>query len=217
LIGYLGTLFTWTLARSDEGVRHAQTLQLEQAKQQASESLEHKKLEGTLILDAMRTGEGPEKAQRAAANLLLLADAKLVTFDQETQERLKKWRGDAAPGLPSPVKPSDVEAIDFGSDDYIGISRGKAKTSIATGTIETYERLDDLLDDLQGKYPDEKMLKRQPPLTLAFDFDRVPEENRHVTISGWLYAAKKEADNDFHLIVGTNPAVNPIRYMNMGT
>jgi len=103
-----------------------------------------------------------------------------------------------------------------GPDDYIGTDRGKAKTSIATGPLTTYPALGDLLDDVLGSFPDQKMLNRDPPLRKDFDFDRAPEENRNVTVSAWLYAIKKEAnDNDYHLIAGSDPNVAPIRYMNM--
>jgi hypothetical protein len=107
LVGYLSTLITWSLGRSDEEIRHKQTLELEKVKQRATEKLEQTKLQGTLILDAMKTGDGPEKAKRAAANLLLLVDAKLLTFDEETEKRLKDRAGDVAPGLPSPVQASE--------------------------------------------------------------------------------------------------------------
>jgi hypothetical protein len=110
LVGYLGTLITWSLARKDEQTRHGQTVDLEKQKQKAMEQLEKTKLQGTLILDAMKTGEGPEKAKRAAANLLLLADAKLVTFDRETTKTLKERAGDVGPGLPSPA--SHPELLD---------------------------------------------------------------------------------------------------------
>jgi hypothetical protein len=212
LAGYLGTLVTWSLARMDEANRHARTLELEQAKQQATENLERQKLAGTLILDAMKTGEGPDHSRRAAANLVLLADAKLVSFDEDALSKLKSRAGDVGPGLPSPVRTSSVEPLDFGPDEYVGRDRGKAKTSIAAGPIKAYESLGDLLDELPS---DTKMLTRDPPLKRDTDFDRVPEENRNVTIRGWLYAAKKEADNDFHLIVGTDPSKESIRYMTM--
>jgi hypothetical protein len=201
LIGLVGTLATWWLAKNAEGLRAKETLELEKTKEQ-----------GTLILDALRTGEGPDHSQQAAANLLLLADAKLVPFDDDALNKLKKWAGNVGPGLPSPVKPSVFEPLDFGSDDYSGTSRGKAKTSIADGPLKTYESLGDLLGDLP---PDEKMLNLSPPLKNDFDFDRVSEEKRNVSISGWLYAAKKEHDNDFHLVVGTDPNKEPIRYMTM--
>jgi hypothetical protein len=101
LIGYLGTLINWSFARSDERDRHNDTLELEAAKQRASEQLEQKKLQGTLILNAMKTGEGTDQAKRAAANLLLLADAKILAFDAETLTRLKERAGDVGFGLPS--------------------------------------------------------------------------------------------------------------------
>jgi hypothetical protein len=103
-----------------------------------------------------------------------------------------------------------------GPDDYIGNDRGKAKTSIASGAVETFDTVDDLLNDLASKSPDSAMLNHDPPLQEDFDFDRVAEENRRVTVSGWLYAIKKEAnDNDYHMIVGTSPDGGSIHYMNM--
>lgn len=34
----------------------------------------------------------------------------------------------------------------------------------------------------------------------------MPEEQRNVTVEGWILAVGKEKDNDFHLIVSTDPA-----------
>jgi hypothetical protein len=127
-----------------------------------------------------------------------------ITWSQEPVEEFERravFPPDAAPP---------------GPDDYIGTDRGKAKTSIAPGPHETFATVGDLLDDLEANSNDSKMLNYTPPLRRDFDFDRVKEENRNVTVTGWLYAAKKEDnDNDFHLIVGTDPNGGTIRYMNM--
>jgi hypothetical protein len=103
-----------------------------------------------------------------------------------------------------------------GRDDYIGHDRKAAKTSIAAGAPKRYAALGDLLDELQRDFPDDRMRNRSPRISKAEDSDRVAEEKRNVTVTAWLYAAKKEAnDNDFHLIIGTDPEASPIRYMNM--
>src|SRR5205807_1374236 len=36
---------------------------------------------------------------------------------------------------------------------------------------------------------------------MAWDFDRVAEEQRNVRVTAFLFAVTKEGDNDFHLIV----------------
>jgi hypothetical protein len=64
--------------------------------------LERKKQEGTLILEAIRTGTGGiEREKQAAANLVFLADAALVNLDKEQLKRLREKAGDATPSLPS--------------------------------------------------------------------------------------------------------------------
>jgi hypothetical protein len=123
LFGYLSTLFTWYLAQRDEQARYTRTLDLEKVKQQATETLEKQKqqatetlekqkLHGMLILDALRTGEGSEKAKRAAANLLLLDDAKLVSFDEATKQRLRNRAENVGAGLPVPGQPARPEPLD---------------------------------------------------------------------------------------------------------
>jgi hypothetical protein len=111
--------------------------------------------------------------------------------------------------------PLPLEAARAGPDDYIGHDRKAAKTSIATGPHKSYAALGELLDELQQQAPDQAMLSHDPPITRDPDSARVAEEDRNVTVPAWLYAAKKEAnDNDFHLIIGTDPRAAPVRYMN---
>lgn len=64
--------------------------------------LERKKQEGTLLLEAIRTGaNGKEREQQAAANLVFLAEAGLVTLGKEQLGKLRQKAGDATPSLPS--------------------------------------------------------------------------------------------------------------------
>jgi hypothetical protein len=63
--------------------------------------LERKKQEGTLVIEAIRTGaSGKEREQQAAANLVFLADAGLVNLGKEQLEKLRQKAGDATPSLP---------------------------------------------------------------------------------------------------------------------
>src|SRR3954470_2927975 len=65
--------------------------------------LERKKQEGTLVLEAIRTGaNGKEREQQAAANLVFLADAGLITLGKEQLSKLRERGGDAIPSLPAP-------------------------------------------------------------------------------------------------------------------
>jgi hypothetical protein len=47
------------------------------------------------------------------------------------------------------------------------------------------------------------------------DSKRVKEEKRNVRVRAFIYAASREDDNDFHLIVGRDPDQQPSVYMTM--
>ena len=49
---------------------------------------------------------------------------------------------------------------------------------------------------------DQFMRSYNPPITEDADSDRVQEEKRNVSVTAFLYATKKEADNDYHMILG---------------
>lgn len=62
------------------------------------------------------------------------------------------------------------------------------------------------LKALIATFPDDsKMIKHKPPIKGDAASNRVPEERRNVRVSAFLYAASREDDNDFHLIIGTDP------------
>ena len=95
-------------------------------------------------------------------------------------------------------------------DDFAGVKRAAAKTSVSEQPTTEYETLEKLLGDLPG---DEAMRNHQPPIATSPSSGRVAEEDRNVTVRAWLYALKKEKDNDFHLIIGTDPNANAIQYL----
>ncbi len=51
-------------------------------------------------------------------------------------------------------------------------------------------------------------------ISKAADSGRLPEEQSVVIVRGFLYAASRESDNDFHCIVGSDPGPST-RFMNV--
>ncbi len=90
-------------------------------------------------------------------------------------------------------------------DDYEGNDRAAAKTTVSNANTEEFGSLRDLLASL----PSDKSMREdhEPPLRKDADFGRVDEEQRNVTVEAWLYAAKHEDDNDFHLLLGNTDSV----------
>lgn len=97
-------------------------------------------------------------------------------------------------------------------DSYAGTSRKAAKLSIADASLETFSDLKSLVASLT---PDNAMIAHQPRIRTDATSNRVAEEKRNVRVRAWLYAASKEADNDFHLIIGSDPQAKPITCMTM--
>ena len=88
---------------------------------------------------------------------------------------------------------------------FMGSARKVAKTSISDAEVTTFASLDDLLATLPL---DSKMRKK--PLKNS---PRVEEEEKNVTVTAFLYATKKEDDNDFHVIMGSSASVDDAQFM----
>src|SRR5262249_42444455 len=114
------------------------------------------------------------------------------------------------PGVPSAL--AAPPRTSFEDEEFTGVQRKVAKTSIAKAPTETFDTLDDLLVTLPA---DAKMTKHKQPISKAASSDRVAEEKRNVTVTAYLYAASREADNDFHLIIGGDPDDEDRLYMNV--
>ena len=98
------------------------------------------------------------------------------------------------------------------SDTFAGSARKAAKLSIATGAVEP---LGDVNAIVASLVPDDQMINHNPPITTDPSSGRVDEEQRRVGLKGFLYACSREADNDFHMIVGEDPNSNVEVYMTM--
>jgi len=96
-------------------------------------------------------------------------------------------------------------------DRFRGTARKAAKLSVANANIENFADLRDLIATLQ---PHNEMVNHNPRITTSRDSNRVAEEKRNVRVRAFLYAASRENDNDFHLIIGRDPDEDEM-YMNV--
>ncbi|HZD93045.1 MAG TPA: hypothetical protein VE133_02255 [Candidatus Sulfotelmatobacter sp.] len=97
-------------------------------------------------------------------------------------------------------------------DNFTGTDRKAAKLSKGQGKLENFKDLKDLIASLT---PESKMINHKPKITTGATSGRVKEEQRNVSVSAFLYAAKAENDNDRHLIVGRDANLAPEIYMTM--
>ena len=93
-------------------------------------------------------------------------------------------------------------AIRSTGDDFAGTARMAAKLSIADAPAESFETVAAVIATLPAK---SDMVNHDPRIRDDRESERVVEEKRNVRLSAFLYAASRENDNDFHLIVGQNP------------
>jgi len=103
-----------------------------------------------------------------------------------------------------------------GSGDQIkarfrGTHRRAAKISITPAAAESEMTIDALAASVED---DDDMLNHSPAITESSSSDRVDEEKRSVRVKAWVYAIKYEKDQDWHLIVGTDPQDGSITYFN---
>ena len=93
---------------------------------------------------------------------------------------------------------------------FRGVDRKGAKTSISTADREEFNDVGALLDSLT---PDDDMLNHSPAIDRQ-TMTRADEEQRNVRVPAWMYAIKFEADDDWHVIIGTDPNGGARRFFN---
>lgn len=97
-------------------------------------------------------------------------------------------------------------------DNFKGTARKAAKLSISTAKTEKFTDLKNLIKSLT---PDDEMRDHDPEIGIGAKSGRVEEEERNVRVNAFIYAASREDDNDFHLIIGRDPNKTPEMYMTM--
>ena len=95
-------------------------------------------------------------------------------------------------------------------DNFAGTARKAAKLAVSNAAMEVFADLPPLIATLPSKT---SMKKHKPKITTEANSARVAEEKRNVRLTAFLYAASREADNDFHLIIGRDPDSTPHVYM----
>ena len=98
------------------------------------------------------------------------------------------------------------------SDKFTGKARKAAKISIADAPVKKFSDLKNLIKSLPA---DSDMIAHVPKIKTTPTSNRVKEEKRNVRVNVFLYAASREDDNDFHLILGRDPNLTPEMYMTM--
>jgi hypothetical protein len=96
------------------------------------------------------------------------------------------------------------------SDNFTGTARKAAKLSMSDAKVELFTDLPDLVHSLPSRAT---MVNHTPAISTDAGQDRVAEEERNVQLRAFLYAASREADNDFHLIIGRDPNADTPMYM----
>jgi hypothetical protein len=160
------------------------------------------------------TGGPPAQAMPAASSILLetafksFSGSKYRVIETNLVDAYEKSAGKG--GVIS-LKAMATKAVPVG-DNFGGTARKAAKLSIAKAPTENFTDLKNLIASLT---PDKTMKNHKPPIMTDEKSNRVTEEKRNVRVRAFLYAASREDDNDFHLIIGRSPNVKEPMYMTM--
>jgi hypothetical protein len=155
------------------------------------------------VLEAMPAHQAGMPAKDAITGVTQMAGKYTILH---TREMDTYDEGKPGPGLEAAAAAAPV------GDDFQGTARKAAKLSISASKTENFKDLKDLIASLT---PDAKMVAHKPKITTLATSKRVKEEDRNVHVNAFLYAASREADNDFHLIIGRDPKSTPEMYMTM--
>ena len=98
----------------------------------------------------------------------------------------------------------DTEELEQTRGKHFRGTAGKAaKISISPAASETFA---DLVELIEGLPAEDAMIDHDPRIKDTATSGRVAEEHRNVRVRTFLYAAKREDDNDFHLMVRIDPS-----------
>ncbi|MGH9719827.1 MAG: hypothetical protein ACRD8O_06415 [Bryobacteraceae bacterium] len=127
-------------------------------------------------------------------------------------ETVKDDREEELRALPPGTREVTPMAARAPNDNFRGTARKAAKLSIANAPLETFADLPGLIATLPAH---KAMANHSPPIKTTATSNRVAEEKRNVKLRVFLYAASREDDNDFHLILGRAPTSTPAVYLTM--
>jgi hypothetical protein len=104
------------------------------------------------------------------------------------------------PFVPTYEPLTSADPIEMEGLRFAGVYREGAKTSFVSGSPKPFATVSALRDFL----PDDDDMRDGDPV-INKTAARVEVERLNVKVTAWVYAAKFEDDNDFHVIIGTKP------------
>jgi hypothetical protein len=147
---------------------------------------------GVLVLTAiLAIGCATARRQPPALTVVSLADSGVAENESEMDPLVPSFNPTMASG------PSSVVNAQFRGTDRKG-----AKTSIASASTEKFNDVAALV----GSLPSDAAMLNHNPAIMRDTQTRATEEKRNVRVPAWIYAIKFEADDDWHVIIGTDPA-----------
>jgi hypothetical protein len=101
-----------------------------------------------------------------------------------------------------------AQKISCGASNFAGVARARAKTSYVSGQAQAFNSISDIIKSL----PTDNTMRKK----LNANSARIAEEMKNVSLSlnVYLFAIKKESDNDYHLIIGDNKDVSKATFLN---
>jgi hypothetical protein len=114
-------------------------------------------------------------------------------------------------GASPAAAPAAARAVPVG-DNFGGTARKASKLSIGSGKLEIFGDISELIKTLPSK---SAMKKHNPKIGTDAASTRVQEEQRNVRVRAFIYAASLEDDNDYHVIIGLDPAKKSPMYLNI--
>ena len=118
---------------------------------------------------------------------------------------------DSAQDMVGAAAPKSKAMINCNEENFSGTDRKAAKVSIASAQQESID-FDQLLSGLPK---DNVMIAKH--ISKASTSNRIKEEKRNVKITNvFLYAIKRESDNDYHIIIGNQAGTKFLNIENAG-
>jgi hypothetical protein len=143
--------------------------------------------------------------KKFAGGLLFIVAAGGLYLYSQSQHPSPPFPPPPASTVPTAPAPA-VPIVHVAPDDlFRGHDRAAAKTSISSAPTETFADVGTLLATLPS---DATMHAKHIPSDATSS--RVTEEERNVTVHAFLWAAKHEDDNDYHLILGSTTSTDAV-------
>lgn len=100
--------------------------------------------------------------------------------------------------VPDSEMHAEALVVNCNINTFSGTDRKKCKISIATAAVQTKS-----FTAFIAALPSDDAMMANPNITRAATNPRVAEENHNISLTNiFLFALKRESDNDYHLIVG---------------